>query len=173
MSFGQQKAKLRRHAPCTHLPRLPRSPCVAGDVSAPSRPCDRKPCFEAASDGAEERAAPPTARRRRSSFLGRTPKIVARVGESPAHRQRGYSSPVASGSVQAILGDDFPTPASRTTSRRRRDPSPHPAYDARRLVVHGAPRIHAELTKLGFIISEKTVSRYMPRLPAEPDQVKR
>jgi transposase InsO family protein len=37
----------------------------------------------------------------------------------------------------------------------------------------GAPRIHAELTKLGFIISEKTVSRYMPRRPAEPDQVKR
>ena len=37
----------------------------------------------------------------------------------------------------------------------------------------GAPRIHAELTKLGFTISEKTVSRYMPRLPAEPDQVKR
>ena len=58
--------------------------------------------------------------------------------------------PVASGSVQAILGDDFPTPASRTTSRRRRDPSPHPAYGARRLEVHGAPRIHAELTKLGF-----------------------
>ena len=37
----------------------------------------------------------------------------------------------------------------------------------------GAPRIHAELMKLGFVISEKTVSRYMPRLPAEPDQVKR
>ena len=37
----------------------------------------------------------------------------------------------------------------------------------------GAPRIHAELTKLGFIVSEKTVSRYMPRRPAEPDQVKR
>jgi hypothetical protein len=35
----------------------------------------------------------------------------------------------------------------------------------------GAPRIHAELTNFGFIISEKTVSRYMPRLPAEPDQV--
>ena len=37
----------------------------------------------------------------------------------------------------------------------------------------GAPRIHAELTKLGFIISEKTVSRYIPRRPAEPDEVKR
>ncbi len=37
----------------------------------------------------------------------------------------------------------------------------------------GAPRIHAELTKLGFVIGEMTVSRYMPRRPAEPDQVKR
>ena len=37
----------------------------------------------------------------------------------------------------------------------------------------GAPRIHAELTKLGFIVCEMTVSRYLPRRPAEPDQVKR
>ena len=37
----------------------------------------------------------------------------------------------------------------------------------------GAPRIHAELSKLGFIVSEVTVSRYMPRRPAEPDKVKR
>jgi len=37
----------------------------------------------------------------------------------------------------------------------------------------GAPRIHAELTKLGFIVSEVTVSRYIPIRPAEPDQVKR
>ncbi len=37
----------------------------------------------------------------------------------------------------------------------------------------GAPRIHAELKKLGFLVSEMTVSRYLPRRPAEPDQVKR
>jgi hypothetical protein len=37
----------------------------------------------------------------------------------------------------------------------------------------GAPRIHAELTKLGFFVSEITVSRYLPRRPVEPDQVKR
>ena len=37
----------------------------------------------------------------------------------------------------------------------------------------GAPRIHAELTKLGLLVSEMTVSRYLPRRPAEPDQVKR
>ena len=37
----------------------------------------------------------------------------------------------------------------------------------------GAPRIHAELTKLGFVVSEMTVSRYMPRRRAEPYEVKR
>ena len=37
----------------------------------------------------------------------------------------------------------------------------------------GAPRIHRELMKLGFVVSEITVSRYMPRRPADPDQLKR
>jgi transposase InsO family protein len=34
----------------------------------------------------------------------------------------------------------------------------------------GAPRIHGELLKLGFDISEATVSRYLPRRPCDPDQ---
>ena len=64
-------------------------------------------------------------------------------------------------------------------SRRRYPGRPRIDAEIRRLICTmsqdgwGAPRIHAELMKLGFIISEKTVSRYMPRLPAEPDQVKR
>ncbi len=37
----------------------------------------------------------------------------------------------------------------------------------------GAPRIHGELLKLGFVVSEITVSRYMPRRPTEPARVKR
>jgi hypothetical protein len=37
----------------------------------------------------------------------------------------------------------------------------------------GAPRIHGELKKLGFKVSEATVSRYMPLKPADPDQLKR
>ncbi len=36
-----------------------------------------------------------------------------------------------------------------------------------------APRIHGELMKLGFVVSEITVSRYMPRRPADPGQLKR
>jgi putative transposase len=37
----------------------------------------------------------------------------------------------------------------------------------------GAPRIHGELLKLGFDISERTVSRYLPRRPVPPDALKR
>jgi len=34
----------------------------------------------------------------------------------------------------------------------------------------GAPRIHGELLKLGFKVSEATVSRYLLRRPRDPDQ---
>ncbi len=34
----------------------------------------------------------------------------------------------------------------------------------------GAPRIHGELLKLGFEVSQSTVSKYMPRRSADPDQ---
>ncbi len=37
----------------------------------------------------------------------------------------------------------------------------------------GAPRIHAELAKLGFDVSERTVSRYMPKRPVDPDTIRR
>ena len=36
----------------------------------------------------------------------------------------------------------------------------------------GAPRIHGELLKLGFVVSEITVSRYLVRYPADPDKIK-
>ena len=37
----------------------------------------------------------------------------------------------------------------------------------------GAPRIHGELQKLGFAVSEANVSRYMPRCPAKTHVVQR
>jgi putative transposase len=66
-------------------------------------------------------------------------------------------------------------------SRSNRGPG-RPRIDAevRRLIRRmaldngwGAPRIHGELKKLGFVVSESTVSRHMLRKPADPDQVQR
>jgi len=41
---------------------------------------------------------------------------------------------------------------------------------ARANPIWGAPRIHGELQKLGFKISERTVSRLMPKKPGKPSQ---
>jgi hypothetical protein len=37
----------------------------------------------------------------------------------------------------------------------------------------GAPRIHGELIKLGFDLSERSVSRWVRRVPRDPDPAKR
>ena len=37
----------------------------------------------------------------------------------------------------------------------------------------GAPRIHGELRMLGLEVSERTVSRYLPRRPRGPDAIQR
>ena len=37
----------------------------------------------------------------------------------------------------------------------------------------GAPRIHGELLKLGLVVDERTVSRYLPRGSASPDKLQR
>ena len=53
---------------------------------------------------------------------------------------------------------------ANTCAYQRRASSAHPDNGTRH-----APRVHAELTKLGFIVSEMTVSRYMSGLrPDEP-----
>jgi hypothetical protein len=41
---------------------------------------------------------------------------------------------------------------------------------ARENPLWGAPRIHGELLKLGFIISQATVSSYMPKKESRPGQ---
>jgi len=66
-------------------------------------------------------------------------------------------------------------------SRRRR--SGRPAIDREVVVlIHrmtmenptwGAPRVHGELCMLGFNVSERTVSRYMPRRSPRPDAIQR
>ena len=35
-----------------------------------------------------------------------------------------------------------------------------------------APRIHGELLMLGYEVSERTVSRYLPKRPSDPDKIK-
>ena len=73
----------------------------------------------------------------------------------------------------------FPDHWAKIAQRKRRPGRPRIDLEIQRLIGlmaqdgWGAPRIHGELLKLGFEISEITVSRYMPRRPVDPDQLKR
>ncbi len=66
-------------------------------------------------------------------------------------------------------------------SRRRRPGRPAIDRDIRHLIrrmatdnpTWGAPRIHGELLMLGFDVSERTISRFMPRRPLRPHAVQR
>jgi putative transposase len=66
----------------------------------------------------------------------------------------------------------------RGLSQKKRPGRPKVSAEVRKLVrtmaaanvTWGAPRIHGELVKLGFEISERTVSRLMPRQHKEPSQ---
>jgi len=69
----------------------------------------------------------------------------------------------------------------RSHRGRRRPGRPPIDHEVRALIrkmakdnpTWGAPRIHGELGRLGFDVSEKTVSRYLPRRPVSPDVLRR
>ena len=75
--------------------------------------------------------------------------------------------------------DRFHRHWAKISQQQRRPGRPRVDIEVRRLIKQmaldgwGAPRIHGELMKLGFVVSEATVSRYMPHRPAKPDQLKR
>ena len=76
---------------------------------------------------------------------------------------------------------DFLALRPRWQSRRGRPGRPRVDEEIRDLIrrlarenpTWGAPRVHSELLKLGFEVSERTVSRYMPKRPAPRDVVER
>jgi len=68
----------------------------------------------------------------------------------------------------------------RWISRAKRVGRPQIAREVRELIGMmardngwGAPRIHGELLKLGIVIDERTVSRYLPRGRTSPDKLQR
>ncbi len=75
--------------------------------------------------------------------------------------------------------DAFRRHWARLSASGRRPGRPRVSTEVRALIramatdnpTWSAPRIHAELLKLGFDIAEVTVSRYMPKRPLDPDKI--
>ena len=81
-----------------------------------------------------------------------------------------------SSSNQSLLGVEKPTLLCNQVGGRNRVSKEVRALIFRMVVENptwGAPRIHGELLKLGFDVSERSVSRWIQRAPRDPDPVKR
>ena len=158
LNSGPKTAKLRRYARRCCLPRLTWRPCHSGDVSAPRADLvlENVALRQQVTALKKERPRPPLEDTERAFWLlfevrgpcgqaacsssTRTPWPVGIATDSDGTGQRSRSAAIPVG-----LGL---MPRFAASSARWRKTG------------WGAPRIHAELTKLGFIISEITVSRY-------------
>src|SRR5215471_20344782 len=102
-----------------------------------------------------------------SAVLDCVATLLDMMGGGPDRRKTGDSGELASSRVSPLLALSFsPTPGRPTITS-----------DLRRLIqriasenaLWGAPRIHGELLKLGFEVSERTVSRYIAELGPRGD----
>jgi hypothetical protein len=127
----------------------------------------------------ECRAAPPTGgvQTQRSAAKTQQPRSI--ILDRPIHglagleirldiRAAGNGDVLASRTVQTVLAELIPTETHWPTKNAFRDQETHPWRPP--IPTWGAPRIHGELKKLGFTISERTVSRWMPKKTGKPSQ---
>ena len=103
----------------------------------------------------------------RPSVLGRALSSLGALEGAARHGQAFDRRRLAPKGFQALLDLEEPKQATR---RPRID------KDIRKLIIEmastnvgwGAPRIHGELLKLGIMVSQSTVQRYMPKRKAPP-----
>ena len=104
-----------------------------------------------------------------ASFLGGVEPDVVTLGGGPGVCEAGDGRAVAPQKVSGSTG---------APDRRCRSGPPIEACVAnlvRQMAAEnpdwGAPRIDGELLKLGFDVSERTVSRYLPKVRPKPDAI--
>lgn len=91
---------------------------------------------------------------------------MAALARRPRPRQTCHRRPLAPLRLPTILDLPLSTTARAPADRSRHAPTRPPNGPGQPL--WGAPRIHGELVKLGITISEREVSRLIPRAPRKP-----
>jgi hypothetical protein len=88
------------------------------------------------------------------------------------HHQAGNGCGLASQGVSLVLDLEGSTGTAQTPRRQLRGSRSDP-QDVPENPTWGAPRIHGELLMLGFQVSERSVSRWMKRVPRDPQPAQR
>ena len=133
LNSGPKTAKLRRYVQRCCLPRLTWRPCHSGDVSAPRRPGVGERRFAAASDGAEERAPTPTARRQGHTELENGHAPTVSYGESSRTAASRWTAP----SIRVARGSLSQLGRSRYSAGRREVRPQHLPSRADHALKHG------------------------------------
>jgi transposase InsO family protein len=158
-SLGHDQNNIHIHH--QHRPHIP-----AGSFRSRYRKCGPA---SAACDS-QGQASPPKPAPCRPSFLDRAALDMVTVGKRPHHCKAGHSGALAPHEVPIVLALEITQPANRTAESFRRNPGAHSKDGS---VAWGAPRVHAELLKLGFEVDERTISRCMPKRPPDPGKIQR
>src|SRR5882672_7151688 len=161
---GWHRATLERNVPRTRS--LGRRACSAQD---PYQSRAGEPGAPAATRSAPPPLEATAVRAPRSRVLGLALSAVGRLAEGALRRSPRDRDSLASAGLSRFLDLEVPT------GRTGRPPIGSELADLIRTVAHanllwGAPRIHGELLKLGFEVSQRTVARLMPRRPKSPSQ---
>ena len=101
--------------------------------------------------------------------LGGAFSNLGRLARSPALGQGRHGRGLATQGLPNLLGQSVAGKKGRSAASEFAAPRVNPA-DGGRQPVLGAPRLHGELLKLGIAISERTVSRLMPKKRKPPSQ---
>jgi hypothetical protein len=163
--FRNVEAKVPRHAQSDFLH-------VAIHHSHPRRPQRHRvgECrLATAVDDPQKGQATAEAPALRSTVLDSPDEDLETMENGARRRATRYCCELATAAIQAVLEEAVPDEGTRTSEG---------LCGVRKLVrtmaapnlLWGAPRIHGELLKLGFEMSERTVSRLMPKQRKKPFQ---
>ena len=121
------------------------------------------PCPPSAAGCTQAKTSSPSAPNPRSDILDSAPPSLVCMEQRPGYRQTGNRCDLALGWLSIVLALSIAAKESWQAKDRCGASSSHPE-DGGGESERGAPRIHGELLKLGFDVSERTVSRYLRRL---------
>src|ERR1035441_7077473 len=152
-------------------PALPRLGCWCIQVPRGYHP--RKSCPASAVAHSSRPAPSPATHCGTQAVLGRIAKVLGSMAGTSHPGDTQNRCRLASCRFSAVLEMAFTSPVEgRSQAGEQTDSSPIFQMVAEN-PTWGAPRIHGELLKLGFDLSEPTVSRWVRRAPRLPDPARR
>jgi hypothetical protein len=104
------------------------------------------------------------------TLLDDTPPVLVPLYGRPGHREARHRDRLAPRRLPPLLALAIPA-AGRPTEDHRGDSRSDPTLGAREPEL-GAPKIHGELQKLGLVVSERSVARYLRRIRRHGDAAK-